>query len=166
MARRLNFLWYVLNENADTLINKFFKAQLNNPVRGDWVSRVKLDLNDLKIDLNLDDIQSKSKNEFKEIVKTKVKIKAFEYLTAIQQSHSKSKNIVYNKFDLQDYLKPLCKLTIKEKQFTFAARTHMLDLHCNFKIGKSDLLCRKCSKENETQKHIMCCPALLSMKMI
>ena len=160
MARRLNFLWYILNENADTLINKFFKAQLNNPVRGDWVSRVKLDLNDLKIDLNLDDIQSKSKNEFKEIVKTKVKIKAFEYLTAIQQSHSKSKNIVYNKFDLQDYLKPLCKLTIKEKQFTFAARTHMLDLHCNFKIGKSDLLCRKCSTENETQKHIMICPAI------
>ena len=42
----------------------------------------------------------------------------------------------------------------------FAARTHMLDLNCNFKIGKSDLLRRKCSKENETQKHIMFCTAI------
>ena len=49
MSKRLNFLWYILNENDETLIKKFFMAQLNNPVKGDWVSRVKKDLEELEL---------------------------------------------------------------------------------------------------------------------
>ena len=51
-------------------------------------------------------------------------------------------------------------LSIKEKSFIFAARSNMIDLKCNFKIGQADLLCRKCSVDNETQEHISSCKAL------
>ena len=51
MARRLNFLWYILNEEEDSLIRRFLEAQLDSPVKGDWVNTVREDLEELKIDL-------------------------------------------------------------------------------------------------------------------
>ena len=35
----------------------------------------------------------------------------------------------------------------------------MLNVKCNFKIGKHDLLCERCHTEEETQKHILFCKA-------
>ena len=37
----------------------------------------------------------------------------------------------------------------------------MIDVKCNFKTGKTDLSCRKCKKEPESQQHILDCPELL-----
>ena len=51
-------------------------------------------------------------------------------------------------------------LSIEEKAFIFAARSNMIDVHANFKIGKTDILCRKCQSEDETQQHILVCKAL------
>ena len=65
MSRRLNFLWYILQQKPNSLLNKFFSAQLANPKNGDWVLTVKNDLVDLQIDLNFDDIQRLSKSKFK-----------------------------------------------------------------------------------------------------
>lgn len=71
MSRRLNFLWYILQQKPNSLLNKFFSAQLANPKNGDWVLTVKNDLVDLQIDLNFDDIQRLSKSKFKNIIKEK-----------------------------------------------------------------------------------------------
>ena len=43
-SRRLNFLWYILQQEPNSLLNKFFSAQLANPKNGDWVLTVKNDL--------------------------------------------------------------------------------------------------------------------------
>ena len=75
-SRRINFLWYILNENDDTLLKKFFNAQNENPVRGDWVSQVKNDLAELGIEQNFDDIRHISKHSFKRLVKDKVRLNA------------------------------------------------------------------------------------------
>ena len=36
----------------------------------------------------------------------------------------------------------------------------MLDVKANFKIGKTDLRCRKCLVDEETQKHLLKCSKL------
>ena len=51
-------------------------------------------------------------------------------------------------------------MTIQEKCFAFQARSRYVPVKCNFKIGQSDLKCRQCGLEDETQEHIMTCPAL------
>ena len=51
-------------------------------------------------------------------------------------------------------------MSIKEKSFIFAARSNMINVKCNFKIGKPDLICEKCHTEEETQKHILFCKAI------
>ena len=51
-------------------------------------------------------------------------------------------------------------MTNKEKSFAFAARSHMLDIKCNFKLGKVDLKCSLGCDKDETQNHLFICPAL------
>ena len=36
----------------------------------------------------------------------------------------------------------------------------MLNISCNFKIGKSNLMCTKCKVEEEDQRHLIVCPKL------
>ena len=160
MSRRLNFLHYILNQNEDSLLRSVFDAQVDNPIRGDWVKQIELDIRDIGLFLTFDQIKIMSKEMFKKIVKEKVKKKSFEYLTKIQATHSKAKNIVYRELSLQTYLGSKSSLTIREKSLIFAARARMLDVKANFKIGKTDLRCRKCLVDEETQKHLLKCSKL------
>ena len=48
-SRRLNFLWYILQQDPKSLLYKFFNAQLNNPIKGDWILTVKENLKELQI---------------------------------------------------------------------------------------------------------------------
>ena len=82
MSRRLNFLHYILHENESSLIHQFLVAQAKNPSKSDWVKTVTNDLQELNIQLNFEDIKNISKSMFKNLVKDKVKIKTFQYLTS------------------------------------------------------------------------------------
>ena len=88
--------------------------------------------------MDFESIKNTSKLAFKNLVKEKVKNKAFHYLVQLQQTHNKSKNVKYEELKLQCYLTPKNEMTIKEKSFVFAARTRMIDVKGNFKQGKSD----------------------------
>ena len=160
IARRLNFLWYILNEAEDSLLRKFFNAQCDNPVKGDWITTVYKDLEHLDLHYSLQEIQNFSKNEFKNIVKISVRQKAFIYLNELKQSYSKAADLSYSELELQPYLKPESNNSIHDKCFIFAARTKMLDIKGNFKVGQSDLKCRQCCKDEETQEHILVCSVL------
>ena len=160
MTRRLTFLHYILNEEESSLIHEVFTAQCNNPVKGDWILTVKENIDELQIQMTFLEIKSMSKDTFKNLVKDNVKTAAFNYLTKVQETHSKSKSIKYKQFELQAYLKSRNKMNIMEKSFIFGARTRMLDLKSNFKIGQSDLICRGCFKAEETQEHLLVCPSL------
>ena len=52
-------------------------------------------------------------------------------------------------------------MTINDKSFAFAARSRMIDVKCDFKFGKSDLKCRKCFVQDESQEHLLTCSALV-----
>ena len=55
-SRRMNFLWYILNEEDNSLIKTFFMAQYENPSKGDWVSQIQIDLIELGINYTFDQI--------------------------------------------------------------------------------------------------------------
>ena len=159
-SRRLNFLYYILSDKEDSLLSNVFRAQVDNPVKGDWVNTIKKDLEELEMNLSFEEIKRNTKEQFKRIVKEHVNEKAFEYLKNLQQTHSKVKPIQYEKFSLQSYLRADNKLTTKEKAFTFALRARMLELRANFKSGKNDLNCRLCNKHEENQQMLLKCSAL------
>ena len=97
----------------------------------------------------------------KNILREKLSTKAFNYLAEIKETHSKVRKIKHNELKLQPFLASNQReMTIKEKQFAVAARTRMLDLRTNFKVGAADTKCRRCKREEETQEHLLYCPAL------
>ena len=53
ISRRLMYLQYLLKQEEEALLKKFFLAQIENPVRGDWIQEVKKNLDDVKIDYKL-----------------------------------------------------------------------------------------------------------------
>ena len=116
----------------------------SSAVKGDWVNTVREDLEELKIDLEPRNVTRLSKEVFREIIKESIKDRALHHLKSVQKSHSKARNIKYDKLEMQSYLMSGGSMTIQEKCFAFAARTRMLDLKANFKSSLSDSVCRKC----------------------
>ena len=116
--------------------------------------------------MNFDEIKNTSKSRFKNIVKSRVRASALIYLNELQGQHSKSRNLIYSDIKMKDYLKPNNSPTIKEKCFIFASRTRMIDVKCNFKLGLSNLRCRKCDVEDEDQEHLLKCKELTDRGLI
>ena len=83
---RLLYLKKILHENEESLLFKFFKLQLELPTKGDWASTIIEDLKELGISESLEQIKLMKNNQFKNIVKEKVKDRAFQYLMKKQGS--------------------------------------------------------------------------------
>ena len=149
-SRRVNFLHYILNDKEESLLSNIFRAQCDNPVKGDWVTTVQNDLKELELYIRFEQIKAFTKDEFRIKVKKLVRRKSFEYLQNLQ--HSKAMPLKYAELSLQDYLKPDSDMTRREKTFTFAARSRMLELKCNFKDGKKDLKCTICLNVMKTRR--------------
>ena len=97
----------------------------------------------------------------KSTLKSSVRKEAFKYLLESQKDMSKIKDIKYTSLKLQSYLSAERATTIKEKSQMFRARTRMLDLKSNFKLGQTDLSCSRCGTgEEESQRHVLSCPAV------
>ena len=70
IARRLMFLWSILQKKEDELVRQVFNAQQLKPVKGNWWLQVVGDMKYLKINLNVLEISNMKKQKFKNIVKT------------------------------------------------------------------------------------------------
>ena len=142
-------------------------TQCEQPTRGDWVSTVKQDLAEVKINMSFEEIANVSEEAFKNFVKEKVQKAALDYLKNLQLIHSKSKNQCYNELSLQGYLKSgTSNMTIKEKSFCFAARSRMIDVRCNYPQGQGQLMCRLGCNKKETQNHLLECGALTDSNIV
>ena len=152
---RLLFLKSILDENEQSLVFKFFKLQLQQPTKNDWVSTCKKDLEEMKINLKFEEIRMMSKENFANIVKSKIPEMAFKYL--LNKRGSKGKEILYNRLEMAEYLTPNNDmLRIEEKQELFSVRNRMVNIGYNF--GKKEK-CIKC-EENEDMTHIYDCKYL------
>ena len=77
-AKRIMFLQYVLKEDRKSLIHKFLMAQIEQPQAGDWWSLVAKDIEELKLNLSLFEIEVMSKEALKIKVKTAVSEEALK----------------------------------------------------------------------------------------
>ena len=125
MERRLNFLWYILHEDEESLIKMFLQAQLKSPVHGDWGQSCYKDLEDLDISLTISDVERMPEQPFRKIVKEKTDLKALEYLNKLKAKHSKVMNLDHQNLTMQTYLEPN-EMSAQECKFMFALRSRML----------------------------------------
>ena len=153
------YLHYLLNENANSLISKFLKTQMENPSKQDWIKTVEKDLVFLDIFLSYEDIKELSSTQFKSFLDRIIEDKALEHLNNTKLKHSKVLHIIHDSLSLQPYLSPKYAWDIQLSKFLFQARTRMLDLRTNFKMKhiKTGLECELGCGEDESQEHLLVC---------
>ena len=159
MARRMNFLHYILKLDKSELLSKFYYSQKYNPSNNDWTNRIKKDMDILNINITEEDIKSHNKIKFKKLVKRKSRQAAFKFLMNIKDSHSKLDNLHYKDLKMQKYLSS--NLIYKnDAQLLFKLRTRMTNFKSNFKNGSDDISCKLCPNEDR-QDHILICDTII-----
>ena len=68
------FLHYILKEEKDSLISRFFETQARNPGRNDWVTTVRNNLDYLEIWLDFEQIEMCSEYQFRKNFKRRKNI--------------------------------------------------------------------------------------------
>ena len=153
------FLKYILKQDEQSQILKFFKLQLNNPVKGDWVSTCIKDLQELEISESFEDIKNMKQNKYKNLIKSRIEKNALSYLKS--KRGSKGQEIEYKSLEMSEYLLPINSiLNIEEKRKMFAIRNRMFGIPSNF--GNKDEKCVCGSLE--TMPHIYDCETLNDRK--
>ena len=131
-CRRIMYLHYILTQDKNQLLYKFFQAQMRNPSKGDWTEIVKQDLIDFNISQTFDEISKMKVQNFKVKVKKACKIYTFNKLIAIKNRHEKNKHIEYSKLETSKYL--LSNMfSVTQSRILFKLRTRMLDVKANLK---------------------------------
>ena len=135
-VRKIMFLHHILIQKEDSLLFRFFPAQISNPTTGDWVSEVLNDLVELDIEMELSEISGISKNKFRSIVKEQTNKKALQHLLDRKASrtsvHAKGKAIEYSDLSMAEYLSPSdLDISIDDKKWLFKCRTEDIDLSSN-----------------------------------
>ena len=156
--RRLIFLYYILQQEKESILSKVFHAQLVNPTKNDWITTIKKDLKQIKVNMQFNEIKEMKKDDFINLIKRKVEANALQDLENIKSKHSKVKMIKHPTLKLQNYLKPN-KLNIKREhsQLIFKLRCQVTDIKENMKNFYDMHACGACGLENENQKHVLQC---------
>ena len=111
---KLNFLHYILNQEEESLLLKFFQAQLDNPTKRDWVSQVKVWTIEYDIGKSFQEVKYIKKSLYEKIIYEKIHEETFYYLKG--KIKSKGSQIDYGfQLIMQDYLKPNNVLTFREQ---------------------------------------------------
>ena len=80
-----------------------------------------------------------------------------------KSDNAKGKQILYEEFEMADYLHPGDKdITIEEQKWLFKCRVEDVDIKGNHKWKHTNIFCSSCQQnEDETQFHLLNCFALL-----
>ena len=143
-------------------------AQLTEPTARDWVSQVLDDLVELKLELEIEQIQCMIKLKFKSLVKKKaVKKRSFSYLlTRKDGRNSENWNALkYKDLYIAKYLDDNEEeISIQERYWLFNCRVNDIDIKEKHRWKYENTSCSSCHKQcEETQQHLLFCSVLLGI---
>ena len=132
MKKTIMFYYYIINQQENSLIYQILKAQIDSPVKGDWVTSVHKYIEYLEVGLPYIDLGKIGKKKLNTILNSNINRKALIYL--LEMRKSKGKEIEYHTIEMAPYLKPNDHgLTISEKKELFSLRNRMINIPWNFK---------------------------------
>ena len=154
--------YHTLLQKPDSeLAKSVFLAQQKFTVKNDWVIQLKDDLEQCQKTLTEDEIKNMKKEKFKKFVKEKIRNLSNAYLLDLQQSHSKSGNILITE-NIKHYLISE-ELSLEQKRMLFLFRNQMCDVKTNYKtFYKSNMKCRLCDKYEESELHLLLCDQVIN----
>ena len=94
-----------MSKHDTELVMQVFLGQKNYPTQGDFVTLVSKDLNDINISYEEATTNALSKGQLKSILKKNAINAAFCELKETLLTHKKVKDLKYERFEMQPYLK-------------------------------------------------------------
>ena len=136
-------------------------------MRGDWVTLIDKDKDQFGINLSDEDVKIISKQEFKSYIKQKSAELTVQYLSKLQQKHSKSEKLDIYKVETSPYLLDN-RFSKSERELLFRLRSRTVDVKENFKNAylHNDMLCQLCKMFRCTQSHVLQCPQLKTRMLV
>ena len=92
-VKRLLYLQEILTRPTSELILQIYTAMKENTLKDDWIHLIYEDMNKFNINLSDEQISLLRKQDFKKIVKSKMRKTVFIELENIKQGHSKVRDI-------------------------------------------------------------------------
>lgn len=130
------------------------KKQKNGHIKGDWIELLKKDFEFMEIDFNEEEITGTPKDSYRKKIKDLIRRAAFKELTEMKNSKSKIKDLVYDTFSIQPYLK-CSKFNRQERNLLYSLRARMHPAKNNFrKMYSQNLKCSLGCIADEDQRHI------------
>ena len=162
--RRLLFLHYLLNEDSDSMVNKFLMVQCKSENPKDWTSTVMKDMKDLNIKMTFDKIKVMKKSRLVHLLNTGIAEKALKDLNEVKRKHSKVLHLKHDYMKMKKYFMPnKMKTTREEIQLIFKLRSRMTKIKKNYEGMYDDMECSACGEEEESQQHILECSVLVKL---
>ena len=159
MTRRIIYFHGIMKRDNNELTKRVVVSQMERNTKGDFHSQVVESMEQLNI--QMEDIMSRSKNSLKELLMKKVSIVAFQYLIGLAQSHSKVNEKIYKNLNMAEYLID-SRLTPDLVNLLFKFRTRMFNVRNNFRNNyrQTNILCPLCEESEDSQQHIFSCNVL------
>lgn len=161
---RIMYLHHILNRNDSELIKRVFSAQRESPTPGDFVELVKSDLQSIGEIFDENAILGRSKIQYKNFIKEKVRMAAFNDMKNLQKKHLKVMNIQYDCLKTQKYMTDSMFSNDMVKLLFNMHSSMTKGIKINFlSIFREDMTCRlKCSDPQaiDSQQHILTCSVI------
>ena len=145
---------HIVNLGEEETVKKIYEKQKQDSFKGDWFQLIKQDFAFMGIDMNEDEMKKTPKEIYRKKIKTLVNKAAFQELLEEKKKLSKIKNINYDSYDIQPYLKSNV-FTSEERNLLYALRSRMHPAKLNFKkMHSNNLYCSYGCLANEDQRHL------------
>ena len=145
-----------MNRDSKELVRRIYEEQIRNPSKGDFIELIKSDFQTISEVQDDKKIANTTKNNYKKYIKNCIRNAAFKYLTDLQSTHSKVRELKYQNLETQKYMiTPI--FTNEEVSMLHALRSKTTKCKANFKFKYSneDLFCTVCHTEIEEQQHLL-----------
>ena len=163
MKKRLTFMKYILDEPRETLIRKVFEEQRNDSRKEDFINLIEDDLKLSKIQSVYNKFEQFSKSAWNKLINKKTEEVAFQNLLSENKTKSKTKSLLYEKFEMSPYL--VENSNTKVSKIIYSIRAGTLDLKYWNPWKYEDNLCVMCSIKEENIEHFMNCNAYERMNI-
>ena len=157
-VRRILYLHNILKRHETELIRRVYCAMKNETSNGDWIELVANDMKEINLDLSDEEISQFSKQDFKSLIKNRMRNIVFSDLEIQKSDHSKVRNIIHT-----DLKTPQKYLT--NGIFTNKMSSLLLNFRCksvnefrsNLESSDQHSPCKFCMKSDDTQEHALVC---------
>jgi hypothetical protein len=165
-SRRIMDLHNILQKNPDEMVRKVFEAQKEDTSPGDFCELVTEDKESIGLNMSDHEMKTISKEKFRNIVRNKTRLAAFQYLKSIQQGNSKMDGLEYIKFDKAAYLgSPL--FNSEDIRVLLALRTRTLEgIRNDFRGMYPSIECPLLCGEEDKIQHILDCSVIKKITQV